>query len=651
MILNNFVKLIRDFKVENNLIQNIIKELQNKGKIERKEELEELITNLHRINNDIVEIKNKNEELNNCFGLFWKEVPEKLIKKISDNEVVYGKSVYYFVAKIKNGEGKTIKANINKIEIKLNRQADSYLFKDSEDKEFLVFSDSIYTLITETEEEYIPVLKEKGKDFFIGKNEDNILIEGDNYYALQILQYTHKEKIDVIYIDPPYNTGNKDFKYNDKFVKEEDGDRHSSWLSFMNKRLELAKNLMSNESVIFISIDYNENHRLRLLCDKVFGENNFISEMPRKTVSHIRKSADYEIQNINDIVLLYAKNKSNVVLNKKIIGQKEYKLNDKKGYYTLKPFQNSGENGTREARPNLYYPIYYNEKIEKIQLEKEEGFIEILPQLVGGKEGRWLWSKSKFINDNHMLCVVKGIIKRKCYFDDTEDQNVYQVEKNWLEDFHNRNGALELKKLGLGNKFSYPKPIDLIKFLINLISKKESVILDFFAGSATTGHSVWDLNKKDNGNRKFILCTNNENNICEDIAFERLKRANEKYEYNESLKYLLIQHISEKKLRKEDYKLQFETLKQIINLKYNSFKIVEENDNWFANENIAILKNFDYIEEFKLKFLNYNFLGIVTNEDAEWNIFKKNLLSVKRIESLVQFSSSYMNEIRKVIKG
>lgn len=638
--------------MENNLIQNIIKELQNKGKIEKKEELEELITNLHRINNDIVEIKNKNEELNNRFGLFWKEVPEKMIKNISDKEIVYGKYVYSFVTKIENGEGKTINANINNNEIKLNRQADSYLFKDSEDNEFLVFSDSIYAFSKETEEEYIPILKEKGKDFFIGKNENNILIEGDNYYALQILQYTHKEKINIIYIDPPYNTGNRDFKYNDKFVKDTDSDKHSAWLSFMNKRLLLAKTLLSETGFIAIQINDTEHANLKLLCDRIFDEKNRVNDISVKMselsgVKMAHSANGNRFPKTKESILIYAKNidKLEFVLPKK---DKNDELGKYIKYYT-KIIKNP------EELPEKWEILSLQEygKIFKIKINNDFK-IKNSHRIIYRTNNKFL---ENFYQKNPDKKIIEVISPKGIKYISWEGKEMLFLKnylKEYVSDIWNDISTINInKESGDAKTFKNgQKPIKLLKRIINLNKNKDIIILDFFAGSGSTGHAVWDLNKEDKGNRSFILCTNNENNICEDITFKRLKSLiNKKYDYNESLKYLTIKHVSEKIIRKEDYKRQFETLKQIVNLKYNSFKIVEENDNWFTNENIAILKNFDYIEEFKLKFLNHNFLGIVTNEDAEWNIFKENLLSVKRIESLVQFSSSYMNEIRKVIKG
>lgn len=361
----------------------------------------------------------------------------------------------------------------------------------------------------------------------------NIIIEGDNYHALSVLNYTHAGKVDVIYIDPPYNTGNKDFVYNDCYVDKEDTFRHSKWLSFMSKRLELAKNLLADDGVIFISIDDNEQADLKLLCDYIFGDINLISVMPRKTTEHMRVNASYEMQNLNDYVLLYAKNKGKTVLTRKDLGEKEFPYQDSRGPYMLKAFQNSGANGTRSARPNLYYPIYYNLVTKKFSLERNSSAdIELLPKKVKKEDGRWLWSREKFLKDNELLEYKDGTIYRKSYFDEDGDNNKYEAYKTWLDSFPNRLGANALKKLGLEGLFEYSKPPELINYLVNLSCKKSAKILDFFAGSGTTGQAVMELNKEDGGHRQFILVTNNEaggkadageEGIAEKVTYPRIK--------------------------------------------------------------------------------------------------------------------------------
>ena len=401
--------------------------------------------------------------------------------------------------------------------------------------------------------------REESVDF---DNAKNLYIEGDNLDVLKLLRETYLNKIKMIYIDPPYNTGN-DFVYNDDFASsadeylqnsksyDEDGNRmvqnlesngrfHSDWLSMMYPRLKLARDLLTDDGAIFISIDKNELANLQKICDEIFGDRNFIAIMPRKTTEIVRVLANYELQNLNDYVMVYSKNIEFVNFIKKIVGEMKYEYSDESGFYTLKAFQNSGENGTRTARPNLYYPIYYNEKTKKLSLEKDFGSIEILPRRVMNDDGRWLWSKEKFLQDNKLLEYKNGTIYRKVYFNEHDDQNKYQAEKTWLDMFPNRLGAKAINDIGLKGFFDYSKPVELVKFLINLTTKSRDYILDFFSGSATTAHAVMQLNAEDGGNRKFIMvqlpekCDENSEaykagykNICE-IGKERIRRAGKK---------------------------------------------------------------------------------------------------------------------------
>lgn len=402
-------------------------------------------------------------------------------------------------------------------------------------------------------------IKEKSIDF---DSTENIYIEGDNLESLKLLQESYLNKIKCIYIDPPYNTGN-DFIYFDEFSKNQtleleesglidssgnklisnpqtQGRFHSNWLSMMYPRLKLARSLLTIDGVIFISIDGNELANLKKICDEIFGMDNFICYMPRKTVEHMRVLANYELQNLNDYVLMYCKNKMAVNIIKKICGIVTYEYEDKIGKYTLKAFQNSGANGTRTARPNLYYPIYYNKEKNLLSLENDGNSIEILPHKVGNDDGRWLWSKEKFLNDNKYLEYKNGHIYRKSYFSEEEDQNKYQSEKTWLDEFPNRLGAKALTDLELKSYFDYSKPVELIKFLIKLITVDKDIVLDYFSGSATTAQAVMQLNSEDNGNRRFILvqlpeaCGENTEQfkkgyktIC-DIGEERIRRAGNK---------------------------------------------------------------------------------------------------------------------------
>lgn len=379
--------------------------------------------------------------------------------------------------------------------------------------------------------ENLPILKEvKEKALTQGGADapNHIIIEGDNLEALTALTYTHEGKIDVIYIDPPYNTGNKDFVYNDNYVDAEDGYRHSKWLSFMSRRLKIAKRLLSDKGVIFISIDENELPQLKLLSDEIFGNKNYIACVPRKNGAGAAATrSDSELRKLNDYILIYKKTEE-FVFKKLIVGEKKYDFEDKYGYFMLGQFQASGSDATREARPNMWYPIYVLQDHTLTAIEPHDYMDVIYPKEVNGKEGRWLWSKDKFEIDKDKGLYFDGRnIFRKIYFDASKDQNIYQVEKAFLDEpiYQNSKGTLELNEVfGRKSVFDHPKPTSLLKWCLNLFPSKNITILDFFAGSGTTLHATMQLNEEDKGHRQCILVTNNENNICEEVTYERNKR-------------------------------------------------------------------------------------------------------------------------------
>jgi len=329
----------------------------------------------------------------------------------------------------------------------------------------------------------------------------------------------------------------------------------------MLPRLMLARELLREDGVIFISIDDNEQANLKLLMDEIFGEDEMVGLIQRKTTEHVRVIADYELQKLNDYILIYTKDIRSVKFNKKITGEVEYKESDEFGNYTLKGFQNSGADGTRIARPKLFYPIYVNTLNNNMSLDKQSGYTEVLPRKVMREDGRWLWSKEKFEKDKNLLQYKDGKIFRKCYYNEQEDQNKYQAEKMWLDSFQNRLGAGDLSNLELQGFFDYPKPVALIKHLLQISTKPNDIILDFFAGSGTTAQAVMELNQEEidkqtndgllakntpAGGRKFILvqwdeeinekkeahkfCMENSlDAVISSITIERVRRAGEKY--------------------------------------------------------------------------------------------------------------------------
>lgn len=355
----------------------------------------------------------------------------------------------------------------------------------------------------------------------------NKLIVGENYDALLNLLIEYRGKIDVIYIDPPYG---KDSMGEFAKTNYDNAITRDNLLSMLHPRLLLAKQLLSPEGVIFVSIDDKNQAYIKCLMDEVFGETNFVSMVSRKTSEHVRVNALYQLQNLTDYILIYTQSKSNLVLNKKVVGEIEFNYEDENGKYYLKEFQNSGENGTRVARPNEYYPIYYNKISKTFSLEKQDDCIEILPKKVKSEDGRWLWSKKKFLKEKHLLTYKDGVIYRKCYYIEGQDILKYESYKNIFDTFLTRLGSNSLKSIGLDEKFDYSKPLELIIFLIKLIKNKNAIVLDFFAGSGTTGQAVLQANREDEGTRQFILCTSNEitqktpNGVVLDVTSKRLKR-------------------------------------------------------------------------------------------------------------------------------
>ena len=349
----------------------------------------------------------------------------------------------------------------------------------------------------------LPVLEEvKGLAVSVdGDAPTNLLIEGDNYHALSVLNYTHPRKIDVIYIDPPYNTGKADeWRYNDDCVDKNDGYRHSKWLSMMAKRLTLAKNLLTKNGVIFVSIDDNEQPRLRMLMDEIFGESNFVN-----TIIWQRASGGGNAKGIitgHDYVLVYQKHKNPVLdfrgeevggrfsKEKTIVKDgKTFFIDDDVVRKVFGPYPRGTERRCYYEELSQYRGARQiaeiNQKIEsgEYMLVRQENGMHFIAELI--EKGR----------RKKMYSIIQGVL--------------------------NNHGAEEMDKLGLS--FDYPKPVGLIKKLLRSCCKKDAVILDFFAGSGTTGHAVSVLNKEDDGNRRFILCTNNEGGIAREVCQPRIK--------------------------------------------------------------------------------------------------------------------------------
>lgn len=363
----------------------------------------------------------------------------------------------------------------------------------------------------------VPIFVED-KDREITMTEDgyNFLLEGDNLHSLHLLEKTHKEKIDVIYIDPPYNTGKGDFVFDDDYIAEEDTYRHSKWLSFIKNRLSIAKKLLRDDGVIFISIDDNECANLKLLCDNIFGEYGFINNF---MWLHGKGKKNRQSRTLQQYTLAYCKNGRDALnewtMTREARGTFANPDNDPKGAWF------SGSISFSEERSNKSSSKYF-------KVTSPSGIVW---------ERQWMCTKEE---------MEQYLQEGKIYFGDAPEYantprlKIYPSDTNELipdniidhcsttrkaqKALDEIIGKKQNEKGKIVSKFENPKPVLLIKYLISITNKDDDItILDFFAGSGTTGQAVLELNKEDGRNRKFILCTNNENNICEDVTYPRLQ--------------------------------------------------------------------------------------------------------------------------------
>lgn len=467
-------------------------------------------------------------------------------------------------------------------------------------------------LVEEEMKTKIPVFIEDETKKIVGNPEledYNFLLEGDNLHSLHLLKKTHAGKIDVIYIDPPYNTGSKDFKYNDKFVDKNDSFSHSKWLSFMERRLRIARDLLSPEGVIFVSIGDDENATLKLLMDDIFGESNYLNQISVKTKQAAGASGggeDKKLKKNIEYLLVYTKFTDtapvmNTVYKKTEISKliEFYKQNGISWKYTSvivdrgdKIYYDSTVDGDGNEikiykRENVVfksvgrlakdegvtekeiYEKYFNdifvtampqssirprvlEKIGQKNLSKESVFsIEYVP-----KTGR---NKGKLYEQFY-----KGEkLRLFAWFSDVAEKIDGEVFKKDIEgtlwDGINLNN---LSKEGGVSFDNGKKPLDLLDRIFKMYPSSSLTILDFFAGSGSTGHAVTQLNKEDGGSRKFILCTNNENNICENVTYKRLENIQGELPHN--LKYFKTDFVVKEEF--PDVTLEYELLNYVTPL-------------------------------------------------------------------------------------
>ena len=399
---------------------------------------------------------------------------------------------------------------------------------------------------------------------------ENLYIEGDNLEVLKLLQESYLGAIKMIYIDPPYNTGSDSFVYPDDYtmdkekyeegigLKDEDGAKlfaenndsnprfHSDWCSMIYSRLLLARNLLADNGVIFISLDDNEITNLKKMCDEIFGAVNFIGQI---TVVGNPRGRDYGgIARMHDYILAYKKSAA-TELNLIEDEGNEFKMFDSLGGFELRELRNRNIKFNKENRPNLYYPFYINpnEKdsngLHTISLEPQNGWIELYPLESQGINTVWRWGKEKSLNNLNINIMAKPMRNGSYMIVEKYRESKMMARSVWWDkDTNTEKGTLLVKDIMDGKVFDYPKPMEMLMRLCEMGTSSEDsdIVMDFFSGSATAAHAVMKLNEKDSGNRRFIMvqlpevCDESSfafqagyKNICE-IGKERIRRAGTK---------------------------------------------------------------------------------------------------------------------------
>lgn len=446
---------------------------------------------------------------------------------------------------------------LGEIESELNAKKYGLVWEQHEETVDVKMRDNIPVFTERTDKEITANVGEKY----------NFLLEGDNLHSLRLLEKTHTGKIDVIYIDPPYNRGKDDFVYDDNYVGTEDAFKHSKWLSFMEKRLCIAYDLLSEDGLLFVSIDDNEQAALKNLIDDIFSEGNFIIAMPRITKKSGKTTGSFSKN--HDYVLVYTKQNKDIFVMEEhcdpaffyedewVASRGKYKLNQTLDYDSL------------SYSVSLDYPL---------TVEGETfypgGDIDAWKERQNGNHRRadwtWRWNPKlfKFGYDNGFVVIKRkndgsARIYTKTYLNariQKDGKGDYYIEYTkrtkplssiGLIDnmYSNDNAKKDLALFGLSDDFDYSKPVELIKRLLKNHYNKNAIVLDFFAGSGTTAQAVLELNVEDSGKRRFILCTNNQNKICEQVTYIRCKGVITAYDYNKSERTMLL----ERKIKISDF--------------------------------------------------------------------------------------------------
>ena len=435
-------------------------------------------------------------------------------------------------------EGTAMSRHINKAElISKVRQLDCLTNEEKSALLELLNEKKMYGLVWENHEEAVeeqlreqlPVFREVPERRILSDDADapnHIIIEAENLHALVALTYTHAGKIDVMYLDPPYNTGNKDFVYNDSYVDSEDSYRHSKWLSFMEKRLKIAKTLLSDKGVIFISIDDNEQANLKLLCDEVLGQENFVALIPwRKRTA--KSDVPHGLSQDYEWILCYAKTDFLAGVEKET--RKYYETPD----FPNKPWRvhDLTKQTSAEERPNSFFTIINPKTKEEYPANPNRTWAITQETFLKYYNA----NRIVFPGDYDFLRISKPALRYWKADDEKKAGELFgftSVSTNLPSEVGmTQDGTKDIDAVFGSKVFGFPKPLSLIKYLLQVATPraKNVIVLDFFAGSGTTFHATMKLNAEDGGCRQCILVTNNENGICENVTYERNKRVIQGY--------------------------------------------------------------------------------------------------------------------------
>jgi len=506
------------------------------------------------------------------------------------------------------------------------KMEDVKIDKEGYELKFLGKNYARFLTSTETETVIVPNVKHNEEE--INKNSENLYIIGDNLDALKHLLNSYSGKIKCIYIDPPYNTGSDGFVYNDNFeytpenisekmgIELEEAQRivdmrgkstHSAWLTFMYSRLVLARDLLREDGAVFISIDDNEQANLRIVCDEIFGERNFISEI---TIVNNPRGRDYGgIAKMHEYVLVYGKG-TETSLNNLLDKNKKFPYFDNFGGYEMRELRNRNIAFTKENRPNLYYPFYINPDVKldnelyEISLEKKENFIELYPKESQGYNTVWRWGKDKSKKNLNKEIAAKKMTDGGYMIIEKYRKLEKMARSVWFsKEDNSEKGTLLLKELFEGEKiFDFPKSMEMLKKIFEIGSNANNdMILDFFSGSATTAHAVMQLNAEDDGNRKYIMVQ-----LPEKTYKEKLNKKNE-IEIVETSAYKAgyktIDEIGIERIKRAAKKIKEETQAEIdygfkiVKLETPNSNTLDKIVDFNSDDKKLILDNF--IDEFK----------------------------------------------------